>query len=246
MLQRNRFLATLLACSPVILLTTGPVTSANAEQNRPDAMQQAAPGRMQGKVTDIFEAAGYTYAEVDTGDGKVWAAATTTPLKVGDSIAFTTEMPMKNFHSSSMNRDFPVIYFVSRFITGAAGPAVAKPDMASPHGSIKPSPAASAVEGINKVEGGNSIAELHRDKQMLEGKTIRVRGQVTKFTPNIMGRNWIHIRDSSTGDDLTLTTDSMAAIDDVILIEGKLELGKDFGYGYVYPLIVEDAAVTRE
>ena len=73
-----------------------------------------------------------------------------------------------------------------------------------------------------------------------------MRGQVTKFTANVMDKNWLHIRDSSTLDDLTITTDSTAAIDAVVVIEGKLALNKDFGYGYVYPLIVEDASVTKE
>ena len=54
----------------------------------------------------------------------------------------------------------------------------------------------------------------------------------------------IHIRDSSTQDDLTITTDSTATIDAVVVVEGKLALDKD--YGYVYPLIVEDASVTKE
>jgi hypothetical protein len=155
-------------------------------------------------------------------------------------------MPMKNFHSNSMQRDFPLIYFVNRFITDKASPTGTTTTMDSPHGKIQPAPAAQAVEGINKVEGGNTIAEVYTDKQTLNGKTVRVRGQVTKFTANVMGKNWLHIRDSSTLDDLTITTDSTVAVDAVVVIEGTLALNKDFGSGYVYPLIVEDAQVTKE
>ena len=36
------------------------------------------------------------------------------------------------------------------------------------------------------------------------------------------------------------------AIDAVVIIEGKLSLDKDYGYGYVYPLLVEDASITKE
>jgi hypothetical protein len=161
-------------------------------------------------------------------------------------ISFTTEMPMKNFHSNSLKRDFPIIYFANRFITDEAGQTSTSLDMALPHGNIKPTPEAKPVEGIDKVKGGNTIAEIHADKQALNGKAIRVRGQVTKFTPNVMGKNWIHIKDSSTLDDLTITTSNTTAVDAVVIIEGKLALDKDFGYGYVYPLIVEDASVTKE
>ena len=229
MLHRTGFFVTLLACLSIALFNTGTVNAADI---------QAARDTIHGKVTDIIEAAGYTYAEVDTGEEKVWAATSTTPIKIGDMIAFTTEMPMRNFHSSSLNRDFPMIYFVNRFITDTAAP--------SANTRSRPAPASRPVEGIGKVEGGNTIAEVYTDKQALAGKVIRVRGQVTKFTADILGKNWLHIRDSSTLDDLTVTTDATAAIDDVVVIEGKLALDKDFGYGYVYPLIVQDARVTNE
>jgi len=246
MLHRSAVLAALLACSSFTLVNTGIINCAYADQNNTDEIQQQAPNKIYGKVTEVIEAAGYTYAEVDTGEEKVWAAASTTPLKVGDMIAFTTEMPMENFHSNSMKRDFPIIYFVRRFITDNASLTGTTTEMAAPHGKIKPAPRAKAVEGIHKVEGGNTIAEVYTDKQKLNGKAIRVRGQVTKFTANVMDKNWLHIRDSSTLDDLTITTDSTAAIDAVVVIEGKLALDKDFGYGYVYPLIIEDASVTTE
>ena len=246
MFHRAGILVTLLVGSSFSLLNTGIISFAYASQSGTEEIQQQASGRIYGKVTEVLEAAGYTYAEVDTGKDKVWAAATTTPLKVGDMVAFTTEMPMQNFHSSAMNRDFPMIYFVNRFITDDASQANADTVMASPHGAIKSTSITTAIQGINKVEGGNTIAEIHADKQKLNGKTIRVRGQVTKYNANIMGRNWLHIRDSSTLDDLTITTANTAAINAIVVVEGKLTLDKDFGYGYVYPLIVEDANVIKE
>jgi len=246
MLHRTGILVVLLACSSFSLFNTGVINFAYADQNDTGEIQQPVPNKIYGKVTDKMEAAGYTYAEVDTGEEKIWAAASTTPLNVGDMIAFTTEMPMKNFHSNTLKRDFPIIYFVSRFITDKASLTGTSTEMASPHGKTKPAAAAIAVEGIHKIGGGNTIAEVYADKQQLKGKAIRVRGQVTKVTTNVMGKNWLHISDSSTADDLTITTDSAAAIDAVVVIEGKLALDKDFGYGYFYPLIVEDASVTKE
>ena len=248
MLHRTGILAALLVWSSFTLLNIGIISFAYASQNSIDEMQKQVSGKIYGKVTDVLEAAGYTYAEVDTGKEKVWAAATTTPLNVGDMVAFTTEMMMQNFHSSTMNRDFPIIYFVNRFITDDASQADATTAMASPHGAIKSTftATATAIEGINKVEGGNTIAEIHADKQKFNGKAIRVRGQVTKYNANVMGKNWLHIRDSSTLDDLTITTANTAAIDAIVVVEGKLTLDKDFGYGYIYPLIVEDASVKKE
>lgn len=248
MIHRAGILVSLLAFFSFSLFDAGIMNSAFARQNFLDDAEQQAPKKIHGKVTEVIQSAGYTYAEVDTGDNKVWAAASTTPLEIGDMIAFTTEMPMKNFHSTSMNRDFPIIYFVNRFITDKPGVTGATTEDTSPHANMKPTATAETrtIEGIDKVEGGSTIAEVYTDKLKLNGKVIRVRGQVTRYTANVMGKNWLHIRDSSTLDDLTVTTDKAAAVDAVVVIEGKLALDKDFGYGYVYPLMVEDASVTME
>jgi hypothetical protein len=230
----------LLACFFLTLLNTGIINSAHADQKKAKEVQQNDPGKIYGKVTDIIDVTGYTYAEVDTGKEKVWAAGPVTPLKKGDMISFSTNMPMQNFHSKSIGRDFPVIYFINRYHTGeeasTAGPAhpLPKQQISKP------------IKGINKVEGGYTIAEIYNDKSNLNGKTIRVRGQVSKFSANIMGKNWLHIRDSSTLDDLTVTSDGVAAVDDVVIAEGKLELDKDYGYGYLYPVIIEQASISKE
>ena len=246
MLHRTGFFAALLVWHSIALLNTGIISFAYAGQNSADQIQMQASGKIYGKITNVLEAGGYTYAEVDTGKEKVWAAATTTALNVGDMVSFTTEMPMQNFHSKAMNRDFPMIYFVNRFITGDASHADAATAIASSNGTNKSTSKAKAIEGISKVEDGNTIAEIHANKQEFNGKAIRVRGQVTKYNTNVMGKNWLHIRDSSTLDDLTITTANTAAIDEIVVVEGRLTLDRDFGYGYVYPLIVEDASVKKE
>lgn len=246
MKHRTNSIIILLACFSFSLLNAGIINSAYAEQKNTKEKQQTTSNRIHGKVTDIIEASGYTYAEVDTGKNKVWAAGPVTPLKIGDMVAFSTGMPMKNFHSKSMKRDFPIIYFVNSFITDKATPTGKAAATASPHSQIKQKQAAKPVKGIKKVKGGNTIAEIHARKQKLNGKTLRVRGQVSKFTAEVMGKNWVHIRDSSTLDDLTVTTDSTVEIDDVVIIEGKLELDKDYGYGYVYSVIMEDAKITKK
>ena len=69
---------------------------------------------------------------------------------------------------------------------------------------------------------------------------------MTKFSAKIMGKNGLHIRDISTLDDLTITTNDTVAIDDIVVIEGKLALDKDDKYGYVYPVILEEAQIIKQ
>jgi hypothetical protein len=66
-----------------------------------------------------------------------------------------------------------------------------------------------------------------------------------KFTAGIMGTNWMHIQDGTPGD-LTVTTDTLVAKGDLVMVEGILSVNKDFGAGYVYPAIIEKAMVTKE
>lgn len=93
-----------------------------------------------------------------------------------------------------------------------------------------------------------TVAQLLTHKAALKGDAVRVRGTVVKFNASIMGRNWIHLRDSSTGgpdNDITVTTAGKADTGDVIIAEGVLSVNKDFGAGYAYPAVVEDANITK-
>ena len=209
--------------------------------------------RVYGKVTEILNATGYTYIQIDDGKTLTWAAGPTTPINKGDMIAFDTGMPMRDFHSKSMNRDFDVLYFVDRFIDDKVKSKATTEtghdsiqQQSQPHGKIAQQHATEAVKGIKKIKGGYTIAEILINKQSLKDKTTLVRGKVTKFTGGILGKNWLHIRDSSTLDDLTVTTNSTVKIGDIIVAEGKLGLDKDFSYGYVYPVILEDAKISHD
>jgi hypothetical protein len=45
--------------------------------------------------------------------------------------------------------------------------------------------------------------------------------------------------------DLTVTTTATVQIGDVVTIEGKVALNKDFGAGYIYNIIIENAAILN-
>ncbi len=106
-----------------------------------------------------------------------------------------------------------------------------------PKGSIKP------------PKGGYTVAQLYQKAKELDGKEVTVRGKVVKYLPGIMGKNWLHVADGS-GEDgkaqVTVTTQATVKPGDVVLVKGKLAANKDFGYGYFYKVIIEDAQVKVE
>jgi VCBS repeat-containing protein len=83
------------------------------------------------------------------------------------------------------------------------------------------------------------------------GKTVSIRGTVVKYNEGVMGKNWIHLQDGS-GDaklgtnDITVTSLDGAAMSGTITIQGTVRTNKDFGAGYSYAVIVEDAKVVKK
>jgi uncharacterized protein (DUF2344 family) len=101
---------------------------------------------------------------------------------------------------------------------------------------------------LQPAEQGITIAELIANKEKYAGKTVRVKGKVTKFNTKIMKHNWIHIQDGTeyAGKfDLTATTDVEVAVGETITLEGKVTLDKDFGYGYLYEILLEDSKLIK-
>jgi hypothetical protein len=213
------------------------------------------PGSVNGTVVETMNTGGYTYVQVDTGKEKIWAAAPEFQVKVGDLVTVPTGMLMRNHHSKTLNRTFEQIYFVGKIsVAGAEQSTPQVPDSAkaagAPHENIVPdAPSDMDFSGIKKPEGGKTVAELYAKKDSLAGKEVTVRGKVVKFSPNIMGTNWIHLQDGTGGEgtnDLTVTTDAKVAVGDTVLVKGVLAADKDFGYGYKYTVIVENSNVTVE
>jgi hypothetical protein len=99
-------------------------------------------------------------------------------------------------------------------------------------------------------ENGYTVEEIFSQREELNGKTVVIQGKVVKFSPMIMGMNWIHLQDG-TGDptsnthDLVITTSEEVTNGDVITVEGVLAANKDFGAGYKYEAIVEKAKTLK-
>ena len=213
-----------------------------------------APGSLTGTVIETVNAAGYTYVHFDTGKEKVWAAAPEFVVAVGETVTISSPMPMRDYHSKTLDRTFELVYFVG----GVEVEGTERRSAVAPSG--KPSwvqggrgGAAKGGEvdlsGIERAAGGKTVEEVYAGKADLAGQEIVVRGRVVKFMSGIMGKNWLHLRDGTGApgsDDLTVTTDAMVETGSTVLVRGKITTDKDFGAGYRYELIIEDAEITVE
>ncbi len=140
----------------------------------------------------------------------------------------------------------------------APGPAVQGQGMqgtdmqqAPPHGGAMSAEGDVGDVKVPKATGkdARTIAELFSQRQALDHKTVTVRGKVVKYTPGVMGKNWIHLRDGSgtagKDNDVTVTTQDPAAKGDVVVVKGTVALDQNIGMGTPYPIIIQDAKVTK-
>ena len=106
---------------------------------------------------------------------------------------------------------------------------------------------------VDKASGPNGyrVAEVFAKKQDLRDRKVAVRGEVTKGNANTMGKARIHIQDG-TGDtqektiDLVVTSQDTPAVGDTVLVEGVVQTDKNYGMGYVFSVILEDAIVAKQ
>lgn len=207
-----------------------------------------------GKVVETMNAASYTYVRVDTGKKKLWAAAPKFAVKPGDKVDVTSAMPMANYESKTLKRKFDLIYFTgSVSVNGKPAGAAAAASQELPPGHPKiDAPAAASVSDFSRIEkppGGQSVSEIVDGRKQLKGKEVTVRGKVVKYNEAVMGKNWLHVRDGSgtaANNDLTVTTQTPAKVGATVLVKGKVSTERNFGGGYFYPVIIEDAQVTVE
>jgi hypothetical protein len=196
-------------------------------------------------VQEVIQATSYTYLRVKDADKDFWIAINKRRVEPGATISFTGGLLMKNFESKDLQRTFETIYFVNR-ITGDES-STTQQTMSMPHQG-KPELDKKDVS-IEPVEGGITIGQLFADRDSYAGKTVLVKGVVTKVNRAIMDKNWVHLQDGTSDAnnfDITITTTDDVKVGDVATFEGKITLKKDFGAGYYYEVIVEEAKLQAQ
>ena len=245
-------LAGAVACSPTPAATgTSQAPAAQPVAAAPAAAPAAAQSANSytGAIAETMDSGGYTYAKLKGEKDEVWVAAPVFDAKVGETVSVSLDMPMADFQSKTLNRTFPMLYFVQEVARNGqpltAGNAPAAPALMGSHGAAATAP---VVQKLDPPAGGLSVADVIAKQAALSGKPVTVRGTVVKFNGGIMERNWLHIQDSSGSadaktNDLTITTDADVKVGDVVTLSGIVGTKKDFGSGYAYDVIIEKASL---
>lgn len=102
---------------------------------------------------------------------------------------------------------------------------------------------------IKQPQNGTSLEELFSKRDQFSEKSIIVKGKVTKINNGIMDRNWVHISDGTQFEgkkSLTITTQASVNIGDIVTFKGTVILNKDFGYGYIYDIVLEEGELLEQ
>jgi hypothetical protein len=203
---------------------------------------------VKGEVLEVKDVDAYTYLRLKTQDGEVWAAVGKAPVTRGSQVTIENAMVMTHFTSRTLGKTFDRIIFGS--LAGSGG-APGGGSVAAMHAPA-PQPAAVGDVKVPKATGANArtVAEIVTARADLTGKTVLVRGKVVKYTPGVLGKNWVHIRDGtgSAGDksnDVVVTTQDETAIGNVVLVTGVVRTNVDVGAGYAYPVLIDEAKLQK-
>ncbi|ADC72823.1 hypothetical protein TK90_2333 [Thioalkalivibrio sp. K90mix] len=101
---------------------------------------------------------------------------------------------------------------------------------------------------VVQADEPHTVEQLNQAPSELEGEQVRLEGIVGRVQEDIMGRNFIHFVDGTghEGDYITITSTELPEVGDRVSVTGTLILDRDFGAGYTYPVIIEDAAFSKE
>ena len=199
-------------------------------------------------VKEVEQVGSYTYLLVKAKGPEYWVVVPSMEASPGETYKYQGGMLMQDFYSKEMDRTFDKVVFLEAIFAENNMPASASapaPQTEAHGGKVAVEKSSVNVEA---GEGTIAISDLFSDPKAYDGKTIRVKGEVTKFNPAIMDRNWVHLQDGTEFEgkyDLTATSMESFEEGGIVTLEGILAVNKDFGYGYSYEILLEKATAVN-
>lgn len=202
------------------------------------------------KVKEVEQAGSYTYLLVKGKGPEYWVAVPSMTVSPGETYRYQGGMLMKDFYSKELDRTFDEVMFLDALFAGTSSSTQESMEQQESQG-VQYERMMTIEKSDVVVEAGEetiTISELYAHPGTYEGKSIRVKGEVTKFNASIMERNWVHIQDGTEYDgkfDLTATSLESFEVGMTVILEGILVLNRDFGYGYSYEILLEESTAVK-
>ena len=219
---------TLLKLTLITLLSTVIYAAQTGDKNyfpNKDELQgkeQKPAGIHYGTILEIKDVMEYKYLKINENGKEIWVAILKVPVAVGDKIGYDKKIVMRDFKSKALDQTFKEIYFSSDVYLSKDNDPFVKKDT-------------------------YTIEEIHKWRNHLKGQVISIEATVTRVLHEIMELDWVHLGDGTGNaqertDDLTFTAKGTTIEEgNKVIATGKVEVDKDFGFGYFYRVIIQDA-----
>jgi hypothetical protein len=241
--NKQHILKTLIAAITLITLSAS-FTTSSAQKNSVHKVI----------VKEVLQTRNYSYLNVTENDSTLWLTVLKLEAKPGDIYYFLDNdgFVTQNFESKELARKFGKVVFLNKIYTDEQQLSSNAPldetnsinMIENYHQQNKKDAFIKGKIVVEKAKDGITISELFSNKDKYANKEVVIRGQIVKYNDSIMGRNWVHLQDGTESNstfDLTITTAAQVKIGEIVTFRGKIALNKDFGYGYSYEIIMEDA-----
>ncbi len=255
-------LLTLTLITLLVTFTYAAEMDHNHTKDEQNEKAQAPKDIYYGKVLEIKGVMGYKYLKVDENGTQHWVAIANAPVVIGDTVGYDKKTIMHDFESKSLGQKFEEIIFASEVYLPQktdkpkSMKEMLELDTQNPHAKdphngmgkgMPPEEEEKPAKPFVKKDT-YTIEEVHMWRKSLEGQIISLEGTVFKVSHQIMKLDWVHLGDG-TGkekeltDDLVFTaTAANLKAGDKVIAKGKVVVNKDFGYGYFYKVLIQDAS----
>ena len=214
-----------------------PATESNVDQNIEESLHKII-------AEEVMPLQDKVLVQGKEGNRSYWVQAPLTEIKTGETYFFKEN---KNSLKTGVDNIFEDLVIDTLYVANSLVPAM--------HGMMhyaKKEPLEDVtyeeenLQNEVKVEGSIAIAELVNNPEKYENKMVQISGECTKVNSNIMGRNWIHLKDGSQDNfDLVVTSEDSPSVGQIITMQGVVIRNKDFGAGYQYDLILEQGKILK-
>ncbi len=250
---------------PMLMLLVTPIYSAADEQQppqtekQPPVIEQEPEKQHTATIVEARKGEKYIYLEIEETGSKTWIATIPSFLggevKTGDRVQYSGGVEMTDFKSKELDKTFDKILFITK-IKKVDAPQLKDLEhvpadnyhsqfVKQAKDQIINTPAKGEIE---KTGNSKSIEEIFTEAEKLKGIEVLVRARVMKISKNILSKNWLTLQDGTgtpPDNKLTATTKDTAAAGDVITVKGILKTDVNFGAGYLYKLILEEAVIVK-
>ncbi len=198
-------------------------------------------------VQEVLTSTNNLYLKVEEGSKTYWLATGLGSIKPGKKYFFNEAVIKRDFRSEELDREFDSIYLVSQLLPESRKEELKRmgfnphqADSSEAHG--KSEGEARGKEKVSKV----SLEELLANPKRYQNQVVEVSGTCTKINEGIMERNWIHLKsDPADAQEIVATSGSTVGVGETITLRAIVRLDKDFGAGYTYPILLEEAILIE-